>query len=81
MDFTLQERPMRLNVYVPKQKMRIVQALDEAKKRTGKAKNEIVLAALESYLSRSRPELGVFHLGKVDLPPRDELYVGSTVRD
>jgi hypothetical protein len=66
---------MQLNVYIPKQKERIVQALDEATKRTGKPKNEIVLAALESYLSRSRPELGVFHLGKVEFPPRDELYV------
>jgi hypothetical protein len=33
---------MRLNIYVPKQKERIVQALDEAAKRTGKPKNQLV---------------------------------------
>ena len=33
---------MQFTVYVPKQKMRIVQALDEASKRTGKPKNQLV---------------------------------------
>jgi len=65
---------MQLNVYVPKDRAKVIEALDETAKRTGRQKNELVLEALEAYLSKTRPALGAFHLGAVTLPERDELY-------
>ncbi len=66
---------MQLNIYVPKDKAGVVQALDEAAKRTGKQKNELVLEALEAYLAPTRPRLKVYSMGAMDFPPRDELYL------
>lgn len=66
---------MQLNVYIPKEKARLIEALDEAAKRTGRQKNEIVLEALEGYLVRVRSKLDVFHLGAVEPATRDELHL------
>lgn len=66
---------MQLNVYVPNDKAGLIEALDEASRRTGRPKNEIVLEALEAHLGRMRPELEVFHLGAVQLPRRSELHL------
>lgn len=66
---------MQLKVYVPKTKAALLEALDAAARRTGRRKSALVLEALEAYLARERPALGVFHLGPVELPPRDELHV------
>ena len=71
---------MQLNVYVPKEKAHIAQALDEAAKRTGRQKNELVLEAIEAFLGQMRPRLGTFSLGEVDLPPRGELYLERWTR-
>lgn len=66
---------MQLNIHVPKEKAQIVRALDEAAGRLGRRKNEIVLEALESYLTRHPPELGSFHLGNVRPFDREDLYL------
>ena len=66
---------MQLNIYVPKQKEPVVRALDEANRRTGRPKNEIILDALEAYLRQDRPRLGSFHLGQVEITSRDELHL------
>lgn len=66
---------MQLNIYVPKEKARLVEALDEATKRTGRQKNDLVLEALEAYLTRVRPVLDVFHLGPVEVTSRSDLYL------
>ncbi len=66
---------MQLNIYVPKEKTRVLEALDEATRRTGRPKSELVLEALEGYLRQVRPQFGVFHLGRIDLGHRDDLYL------
>ncbi len=66
---------MQLNSRVPKHKEQIVRAVDDATKRSGRPKSEIVLEALETYLANPAPTLGTFHLGDVTIPSRDELYV------
>jgi hypothetical protein len=66
---------MQLNIYVPKQKEPVVRALDEATRRTGRPKNEIILDALEAYLRQHSARLGSFHLGQVSIPSRDEVYL------
>ena len=66
---------MQLNIYVPREKEDVVAALDEAARRLGRQKNEIVIEALESYLAAERPPLGVFHLGQAPAFSRDDLYV------
>jgi hypothetical protein len=66
---------VHLNVYVPKEKEEIVKALNEVSRRQGKQKNELVLEALKAFLEPARPTLGVFHLGEVSIPRRDDLYL------
>lgn len=66
---------MQLNIYVPKDKIPLVEHLHTVARRTGRQKNELVLDALEQYLGRTSPQLAVFHLGEVALPTRDELYL------
>ena len=66
---------MQLNFYVPKQKEPVVRALDEASRRTGRPKNDIILDALDVYLRQHSPRLGSFHLGLVSIPPRDDVYL------
>jgi hypothetical protein len=68
---------MQLNIYVPKEKEDVIEALDRAARRTGRPKNELALEALEAYLGGAPGELGVFHLGSVTFPSRDDLYLGE----
>jgi hypothetical protein len=65
---------MQLNVYVPKKKAGLVEELDRTAKRTGRAKNELVLEALERFLGEEKPAWRTFHLGGAPFPPREELY-------
>ena len=65
---------MQLNIYVPKDKAAVVQALDEAAHSTGRQKNELVLEALETFLRREHSPLGVYDLGAFEFPSRDEIY-------
>ncbi|HET7036108.1 MAG TPA: ribbon-helix-helix protein, CopG family [Thermomicrobiaceae bacterium] len=66
---------MQLNIYVPKEKAAVVEALEEAARRTGRPKNELVLEALDDYLRQLPHRLEVVHLGEVRVPERDELYL------
>lgn len=65
---------MQLNIYVPKSKAKVLRALEDAAKRTGRQKNELVLEALEAYLNTDRPGLQTFNLGEFTFPSREELY-------
>jgi hypothetical protein len=66
---------MQLNIYVPKERAGVLEALDLVARRTGRRKNEVALEALETYLGKAKTELGVYHLGEVRMPSRDELYL------
>ena len=72
---------MQLNVYVPREKERVVAALNETARRLGRQKNDLVIEALESYLAETRPAVGVFRLGTVQLPPCEELHLERWDRD
>lgn len=76
---------MQLNVYVPRDKERVIAALDQAARRLGRQKNELVLDAIETYLDRvpaaSTGSVGIFHLGEVHEASRDDLYSGPWERD
>lgn len=65
---------MQLNVYVPKEKAGLIEELDRTAKRTGRAKNELVLEALEHYLRQDKPVWRTFHMGGVEFPSRAEIY-------
>lgn len=65
---------MQLNVYVPKEKTGLVEELDRTAKRTGRAKNELVLEALERFLREHRPKFEPAHLGVFEMPTREEIY-------
>jgi metal-responsive CopG/Arc/MetJ family transcriptional regulator len=65
---------MQLNIYVPSQKSRLLRELDEASRRTGRPKNELVMEALERYLPTTRPTLGRHRLGEVKGWHRRDLY-------
>ncbi len=69
---------MQMNIYVPKDKEPILTALDRAARRTGRPKNELVLEALERYLTEAERtvELGTFGMGRIRIGKRDELYQG-----
>ena len=70
---------MQLNIYVPNDKEPLLEALDETVRSTGRAKNLLVLDALEQYL-RQRPrsaparQLRTFHLGAIEPWRREDLY-------
>jgi hypothetical protein len=66
---------MQLNIYVPKDREQVARALDEATRRTGRPKSELVLDALEGYLQQLTPQLPSFHLGEVSFPNRDDMYL------
>lgn len=67
---------MQLNIYIPKEKARVLEALDEAARRMGRPKNELALEALETYLGQMQCQLGTFHLGATDeRTPRSDLYL------
>lgn len=65
---------MQLNIYLPKAKAAVLHRLDEAARRTGKAKNELVIEAIEAYLAESPPVFGTYNLGGSPFPSRAELY-------
>jgi len=65
---------MQLNVYVPKEKAGLIEELDRTAKRTGRAKNELVLEALERYLREEKPQWRTFDLGEFEMPSRAEIY-------
>lgn len=55
---------MQLNVYIPKDKEHILDALARAAERSGLSKNEIVLEAIERRVLTDRePAYRVFDLG------------------
>lgn len=70
---------MQLNVYVPKDKVKLLQKLDAATKSTGKQKNELVLEALEAYLEKpqvaeEKPQWETFKMGVMGTLRREEIY-------
>lgn len=65
---------MQYNFYVPKEKQYIIRMLEKAAKQQNRAKNDIVLDALEKYLPGEPTELGSFHLGDFTMPERAQLY-------
>ena len=65
---------MEFSIYVPKDKARILEALDEKAKGSGRPKNEIVLEALEAYLAKEPLLLKTYNLGPIDMPTREEIY-------
>lgn len=74
--------PMQMNIYVPKDKENLVDALERAAADSGRPKNELVLEALERYLrAAKRPvELARVSLGQTTPAPRRELYEGRLER-
>lgn len=71
---------MQLNIYVSKDDEALLRRLDELSKRTGRAKSAIVLEALQAYVERQRPALGVFRLGEMAAAERGDLYRGRLDR-
>lgn len=67
---------MQLNIYVPKEKTALLRMLDRTAELTGRPKNELVLEALEEYLSAASPEPGRYSLGTVNPGRRADLYEG-----
>lgn len=67
---------MQLNIYVPAEKAALLKNLDRTAQLTGRSKNELVLEALEKYLSSAAPEPGRYSLGAVKLSRRADLYDG-----
>ena len=70
---------MQLNIYVPKDKVQTIRALEAAAKRTGKQKNELVLEALEAFLAgaflaEEKPTWQTYDMGEFTIPSREELY-------
>jgi len=68
---------MQLNIYVPKNKERLLQQIERLAQNQHRSKNEIVLKALETYLTQHRGddfEFGVFELGSARTIARGALY-------
>ena len=65
---------MQLNIYVPKERRRLLEELDSTARRTGRPKNDLVLEAVERFLDELRPQWQVFHMGGVEVPSRADLY-------
>ena len=68
---------MQFNIYVPEQRKAVIVRLGEFASRTGRPRNEIVLEALEKFLTdQAVPtvKLGIFSLGETSLESRGELY-------
>jgi hypothetical protein len=65
---------VQLNIDVPADKQALLRDLDEASRKTGRPKNDLVLEALGRYLAAVRPRLGRYRLGKVQAWRRGELY-------
>ena len=68
-----------MNLYVPKERERVVRALDELARRTGQNKNALALEAIEQYVQAQAGDAGgrrglrTFKLG-VKPWSREELY-------
>lgn len=68
---------MQLNIYIPKEKARILTILDQLAETTKRPKNELILEALERYLPGATPEpLKKFSLGNVKAISRADIYEG-----
>ncbi len=67
---------MQLNVYIPENRREIVRLLEVASKRTGRAKNELVLEALDRFLRGSSGirELGQHRMGQMRTSRRADVY-------
>jgi len=65
---------MQLNVYVPKDKAHLLERLRQRSQKTGRPQNELLLEAVQQYLTARQPVLGGFHLGEVRLGRRADLY-------
>src|SRR6266852_5676160 len=70
---------MQLNLYVPRDKEHVVRALDDAARRTGKAKNLLALEAIERHLQqldapRPAPRFRTFNLGVIEPWSRADIY-------
>ena len=65
---------MQLNIYVPEERADLRKRLEEASRRSGRRKNELVLAALETYLRTEGATLPRFRLGRVRPFRRADLY-------
>ena len=73
---------MQLNLYVPKERERVVRALDELARRSGRNKNMIALEAIDQYVQAQAGEAGsrglrTFRLG-VKPWSREDLYEERT---
>ena len=67
---------MQLNLYIPKEKGSVLRRLDEAAKRRGRPKNELVIEAIEAYLQEAgKPaEFVPTNIGVGEAPSREQLY-------
>ncbi len=65
---------MHLNIYVPANRQHVIARLEEASRRLGRPKNDLVLQALEEFLKTPRPELPKYRLGPIRPWKRAELY-------
>ncbi len=65
---------VQLNIYVPANREDVIARLEEASRRLGRPKNELVLQALEEFLKTLRPELPKYRLGPIKPWRRAELY-------
>jgi hypothetical protein len=65
-----------MNIYVPKNKEALLAALDRAATLSNRPKNELVLEALERYLTGTERsvEFKSFSLGDMRTGRREELY-------
>lgn len=73
---------MRLNIYVPKGKEKLVREVGQLAKKQRRSKNEVILLALEEYLRDHRAEavkFGVYDLGakRIDRRKLYEQYLDS----
>jgi metal-responsive CopG/Arc/MetJ family transcriptional regulator len=71
---------VQLNIYIPKARADLVERLDRVSRESGRQKNELVLDALEAYLSRQPIVLGAYHMGAITPWKRGELYRGRLDR-
>lgn len=65
---------MQFNIYVPKEKERIVEIIYKISAMTGKPKNELVIEALEKFIAMpiiEKPELGRFDIGTKQIDRKD----------
>lgn len=73
---------MQLNVYVPKDKVSLIEAIERLAREQHRSKNDVVLRALEQYLDEYRdpPTFGRYDLGVTGPLRRRDLYEGRLDR-